>query len=545
MNGKRKWGRRRWVGIILAVAVSGAVGYLALGNTGLAAQGIFGFGSNNNSSSSSSAQPPTVTIQPADVALDAVSAAGNLALVEEHYVALDVDGVVETLAVAVGDTVTAGDLLLQLDTTDLERALAQAELTAESAQLALNELRTPATAAELAQAEATLKEAQENLADVQAGPSAEEIAAARSSLAAAQSSYSELAAGPSAAELTQLSADLKKAEVALAEAQRAYDQVAWQQNVGMTQQAADLQSATIDHESAQAAYDQATAAADDSELQSAVSSIQNAQVQLDDLLNSPTPAEIASAEAQVAAAEASLSDLQAGASANDLRSAEISLQQALIDLETAHRNLAAATVTVPVAGVVVALDAEEGVRSASGTVVATLADPTQLELAIDVAEADIPNVAVGQAAEVEIDALPGKTFAGTVATISPVATGDSSSVSYPVTVRLTGDELAGVRPGMNAVATLVNDQPVAEGSWMVPTNSIRQDNGAATVIVVRDGQPVPVSVTPGTVQGEWTLVQAPDLQEGDQVIGSLTTSTNEQSGFFGGPPPGALGGPPQ
>ena len=202
MNGKRSWGRRRWVGLLAAVLLIVAVGYLVLGNTGLAAQGIFGFGGNNNSSSSASAQPTTVTIQSADVALDAVSAAGNLALVEEYYVALEVDGVVEKIAVDIGDTVAAGDLLLQLDTTDLERALAQAELAAEKAQLALDELRTPATVTEIAQAEAALREAQEKLADVQAGSSTEEIAAARSSLAAAQSSYSELVAGPSAAELT-------------------------------------------------------------------------------------------------------------------------------------------------------------------------------------------------------------------------------------------------------------------------------------------------------------------------------------------------------
>ena len=63
-------------------------------------------------------------------------------------------------------------------------------------------------------------------------------------------------------------------------------------------------------------------------------------------------------------------------------------------------------------------------------------------------------------------------------------------------------------------------------------------------MVVRDGQPVPVSVIPGTVQGEWTLVQAPELQEGDQVVGSLTTSTDDQGGFFGGPPAGGFG-PPQ
>ena len=115
----------------------------------------------------------------------------------------------------------------------------------------------------------------------------------------------------------------------------------------MTKQAADLQSATIDYEAAKAAYEEATVAADDSALQGAGSSIQNAQVKLDDLVDSPSAAEIAAAEAQVASAEASLSDLQTGASANELRSAEITLQQALIDLETAHRNLAAATVTAP------------------------------------------------------------------------------------------------------------------------------------------------------------------------------------------------------
>ena len=72
-----------------------------------------------------------------------MSAAGSLTLVEEHYVALEMDGVVEKIAVDVGDTVAAGGLLLQLDTTDLERAVAQAELAAESAQLALNEPQPP------------------------------------------------------------------------------------------------------------------------------------------------------------------------------------------------------------------------------------------------------------------------------------------------------------------------------------------------------------------------------------------------------------------
>ena len=69
----------------------------------------------------------TVTIEPADLAQTAVSAVGNLTLVNEHEVALEVDGIVREIDVNVGDTVKAGDTLLKLDTVDLERAVAQAK----------------------------------------------------------------------------------------------------------------------------------------------------------------------------------------------------------------------------------------------------------------------------------------------------------------------------------------------------------------------------------------------------------------------------------
>ena len=483
---------------------------------------------------------PTVTIQSADVVQTAISAAGNLALVSQRNVPLAVDGQVTAIAVAVGDEVKAGDILLQLDVTDLQRAVDEAELQVESARLALVELETPATASDLQQAQATLVEAQENLADVKAGPSTAEIAAARSSLAAAQASYSELQAGPSAAEVTQLSADLKKAELTLADAQRGYDQVAWQNSSGMSSQASELQSATIDYESTQAAYTQAMAAASSSSLQSAVSSIQNAQVQLDELLNSPSAAEIASAEAQVAAAEAELATLQAGADKNERRSAEISLEQALITLESAWSDLENATLRAPIAGVVIAVDAAVGVRSGADSVVVTLTDPDALELVISVAEADITRVALGQQAEIEIDALPGETWAGVVSAIAPVNDSDASSVSYPVTVRLTSAGMTGVRPGMNAVATLTEAGAVPENSWMVPTNGLRSDGSNATVTVVRNGQTIPLTVTPGTIQGEWTMVQSTELQAGDAVVGSITSSSGESS--FGGPQGGFAGG---
>ena len=220
MNQKPKSRMRRWIIALVVVAVVAGGAYYAATRMGLLSQAPATGGSPK------AADLPTVAIQSIDVLQTDVSASGNLELIDERNVALEVDGVVSEIDTAVGARVKRGDVLLRLDTTDLERALALAQLSVEDAKIKLADVQEPASAADIAKAQATLQEAQAKLADVKAGPSTEEVAAARSSLAAAQAKYAELTAGPSEAELTQLSADLKKKEIALADAQRAYDKVA-------------------------------------------------------------------------------------------------------------------------------------------------------------------------------------------------------------------------------------------------------------------------------------------------------------------------------
>jgi len=525
---------KRWFVIIAALIILGGGGYFFFYNTQMNAQ-------DTSNSSTETAAPATVAIQPASALLREVSAAGNIELIDQQVVALEVGGVVNAVNVKVGDTVAAGDVLLALDTVALERALKRAELAAEAQGNALMQLSEAATAAELAVAQANLTEAQENLADVLAGPSAAEIAAARSSVSSSWSKYNELQAGPSQAELTQLSASLKKAEVALAEARRSYDKISWRNDVGMTSEAAALQDATIDYESAKASYEESIAAAANSEVQSAVSSAQSAQSQLDDLLNSPTEAEIATAKAQVADAEAALADLQRGPTDSEARDAEISMEQALVDLEEAHANLAAAQLLAPSVGTILTIDAEIGQQVSAGTAIVTLADTTQLQLTINVAELDVPQITTGQSAAIEIDAISGKTLTGEVTYIAPSSDSSTGVVYYPVTIRLTDDELANVRPGMTAVATIKDTEATSEG-WLVPTNAIQQQGDQQVVMVVRGENTVAVAVTPGAIQGEWTVVQADELQAGDQVVGSVASYLDSQPSQFGPPGGGPRGG---
>ncbi|MCB0120694.1 MAG: efflux RND transporter periplasmic adaptor subunit [Caldilineaceae bacterium] len=529
---------KRWLLLLLLLVGLGGGGYFFLHNTQIFAQE--GAGNTAVDAAAEGSALSAISIQPVSAAFDEVSASGHIALVNQLVVAPEVSGKVQAISVEVGDEVIAGDLLLTLDTVELERALKRAELTVEAQRNALAQLTEAASAAELAVAQANLAEAEQNLADVQAGPSDAEIAAARSSVASAWAKYNELQAGPSQAELTQLSADRKKAEIALAEAQRAYDKVAWRNDVGMTSEAAALQDATIDNEKAQAAYEVSVAAANNSEVQSAISSAQSAQAQLDDLLNSPTAAAIAQAEAQVADAQAALADLQQGPTATELRSTEISLEQALVDLEEAHANLAAAKIYAPAAGTVLAIDTGLGARVSAGSAIVTLADTAELELTIDVAELDVPQVAIGQPVQIEIDALTGKTLQGEVTAIAPSSDSTSGVIYYPVTIRLTDDELANVRPGMTAVATIRNTQVALSDGWLVPTTAIAQVDGQSVVTVVDGENTRQVRVATGAVQGEWTVVQSQELAAGDQVQGTLASFTNENTGRFG--PPG--GGPP-
>jgi HlyD family secretion protein len=482
----------------------------------------------------------TVQIRPAESILGEVSASGNIDLVSRRAVAMQVAGEVNEIAVKPGDVVAAGDLLLAVDTTALERDAQRARLEVESAKNQVDQLTEPADAADVAAAEADLAEAQENLADTEAGPSAEEIAAARSALESAQAHYDELMAGPSDVELTQLSADLKKKEVALTKAQGDYDQIAWQNSAGMTSQAVDLEQATIDYESAQAAYEEATQPASDSDIASAESSIQDAQVKVDDLLASPTEAEIAQARAQVAQAEAALAELQTGPSDLDLSDANITLEKAVVDLEEAYNDLAMAQVTAPIDGTVLEVDTEVGERVSSNAIVAVLADTSLMELTIDVAEIDIAKVQPGQPATIEIDALPDQAFEGVVDYIEPASDDSSGLVNYPVTIRLDAASLAGVRPGMTAVATLMNTSTDLAAAWLVPSNALRRGEGGASITVVRDGMPQPVSVDVGSTEGDWIVVRSPELRDDDQVVGSVTTFVGDNNFRF----PGGMGGPP-
>ena len=227
------------------------------------------------------------------------------------------------------------------------------------------------------------------------------------------------------------------------------------------------------------------------------------------------------ARIRLASAELRLQGLLIGADKAVIELEQLRAQEAELELQKAVDDLAGAQLLATIDGSVLSVDVAEGIKVAPGTIVATLADLSRLELTVQVAEVDIPMVKSGQTVDVAIDAFPEVKFTGLVNHIAPFSETQNGVVNYPVTIRLTDDSLDSVLPGMTAVATLRNEAP--SDRWLVPTAAIQEESGEMVVIVVRGEEQIPVTVTSEGVQGEWTIVRSAQLQSGDEVLGSTAS----------------------
>lgn len=372
---------------------------------------------------------------------------GALQVAEPRQVILGVGGQVTAVLVEEGDTVTAGRELLRLDTTPLENNVEKAEIGLELAQVSLAQVTEGSKESELATAQANLDVAQANLDKLKEGPTEDEIAAARNATNAAWASYNELKEGPSQNRIDQLRANMDKAQIALTEAQRNYDEISWRPDVGKTPQSAALQRATIDFTAAKAAFDEATAPAKQSSLLSALTAAQRAQIALDDLLEGPTAADIALAEARVLSAEAALERVKELAGTSDRRAAELRVRQAEIGLEEAESALAKAKVTAPVAGTIIDLNVDEGQMVGTGATAAVIGNVAALKLVVNVPQDDIGRVVVGS--DVVVTRFGSDaTVTGVVERILPVGTPGAGTSTFPVVVILPAEGADGFSPGM-------------------------------------------------------------------------------------------------
>jgi RND family efflux transporter MFP subunit len=393
---------------------------------------------------------------------------------------------VAQVKVQVGDQVKKDQLLMQLDTTDLQLAFKTAQSNLASAQANFESTQ--------ANLQFSLKTAQANLASAQANFD--------SAKAKNATNREQLIVAKSA---------LDKATVALQTAQGNYNAVSWRGDIGATSQAAALATATDDYNSALANYNITVAGINDTALRTAQASLDNAQTAL--------------AQAQ--------KNLDTSA-----RTAQATLDNAKVALDQAQRNLDKASLYAPIDGLISAVNLNAG-DSAGTTTAVSIVDLTNLQVKMTIAEVDVAKVQVGQTAEMTVDAIPGKTYSAKVTAISPVGTVTQGVVNYPVTVAITNADGA-VKPGMTANLAVAVDR--RDNVLLIPTRAVRTQGTQRIVTVLYKGQSIQTPVSTG-LSSDTQIEITSGLQEGDQLVLNQTQTNQGGGGGLGGPGGGLfLGG---
>ncbi|HPI92419.1 MAG TPA: efflux RND transporter periplasmic adaptor subunit [Deltaproteobacteria bacterium] len=241
----------------------------------------------------------------------------------------------------------------------------------------------------------------------------------------------------------------------------------------------------------------------------------------------------------------------------DLASAEAEVKVAEAALKADETDLSKAVVRSPINGIVLTRSVEPGqtvAASLQAPVLFTLAeDLKQMELQVDVDEADVGSAKEGQQASFTVDAYPDRTFKAKVIQVRYGAKTTDNVVTYTAVLLVNNADLL-LRPGMTATADIVvkkvadalmvpnaalrfsppqteadTNESSSGGSVLMKLfphprrdNQNRRQNGAdkhnQKVWTLKDGKPVAIPITTGSTNGAMTEVVKGDVAPGTVLI---------------------------
>ncbi len=236
-------------------------------------------------------------------------------------------------------------------------------------------------------------------------------------------------------------------------------------------------------------------------------------------------------------------DIILGLSGDDLtesiQSASESLRSAEISMQNLQDTMNNYTITAPISGTIIEKDAKVGDAVKTGDTLCIVYDLSYLEMSINVDELQISSISVGQQVQITADAVPDKTYVGTVTRVSMKGASNGGTTTYPVTIRI--DDTDGLRPGMNANAEIVvaeaknalvvPNAAVVRGSYVLVTKDSPSAANADTTMEAPEGF-VYVPVKTGVSDDDYTQIVS-GIQEGD-TIGYDPSSVSSDSYYDDG-----------
>lgn len=479
-----------------------------------------------------------------------VTGTGQVSVVNQREVKPKVSGDVTYVAVKNGQSVWAGQLLVQLDTTDAQRAVDDATIDLEQAQLTLQKMEGLTTA--VGSIQSSEEKAATTLAQsYESGFNA--VSSAFLTLPDVMTGLNTVLHGTALGTSGQQNVDYyvnmvdsieqKENSVAHAygeNAEAAYDTARTSYDANFTNYKATSRDA-----------DNAAIKTLIGETYATTKLIANAVKSATNLIQYYKDERTEANKNIVAAADTHLTQLNSYTSQtnsllsnllsakNTIQNSEESLVNVGFDvadqriavakaaraLEDAETNLAYCSVRAPFAGIVAAVSVKRGDSASAGTAVATVI--TQQRTAeVTLNEVDVANVKVGEKATITFDAIADLSISGEVSDVDTLGTASQGVVNYTVVISFDTQD-ARVKPGMSVSAAIITD--VRQDVLLVPNGAVKEQGDIFYVEVFE-----PPLTAGNVVAGQGTFSAALPIRKIVEIGVSNDTMTEIASGLTEG-----------
>jgi HlyD family secretion protein len=347
-----------------------------------------------------------------------VRVSGNIEVIDAE-VSFKIPGRVEKRLVSEGESVKSGQLVANLDSTELAHEVAIRRADVRAAQASLAELEAGSRPEEIAEADASVRKAQSWLDELLAGSRPQEVATAESAVYSAKSEEDRLKVE------SERDAALQK----------------------------DGHIPAREFDASRTAHEMARAR------------LQEAEERLKLVKEGPRKEQIEQARASLMKEKERYALVKKGPRQETIEQARARLQQAKESLALAETRLGYATVGSPLTGLVLSKNVEAGEYVAAGTPIVTVGDLERPWLRAYINETDLGRIKVGQRVRVATDTYPGKIYEGHISFIASEAEFTPKNVQtqkervklvYRIKVDIPNPNME-LKPGMPADADILLD----------------------------------------------------------------------------------------
>lgn len=212
-----------------------------------------------------------------------------------------------------------------------------------------------------------------------------------------------------------------------------------------------------------------------------------------------------------------------------LAESDVTVKKAIVkeremEIQVAQAAIEDTIIRAPFAGVILLKQAEVGESVSPGVVsgqvtsgsIFQIADFDTLEAEVDVNESNVSKVYDKQPCEIQVDAIPNKTFRGEVRILMPGANRQKATVAAKVTFL---DRDKNLRPELGCKVVFLKEASASQGApkLLVPSSSVRGAGSGAHVFSLRDGKLQKRNVEIREAGADRIEIVS-GLREGDEII---------------------------